>query len=209
MGDISRHRDIYLNTREAIPVPLLEKSKVSRNDLTYVELGNFFTDISQFRDPVMYIFSKQRIWRDFIIPQTADKVGTLRILSALAAAAAFAAGAAVNAASSNNTVKDIAKYGGGTLGALGGLLAILPTDTYAGIGGADTWVDKMFGTPIERTIGDPKKRDDKHYGYVGQFFRYFIEGITQWIFAQEVPNPVPGEWANVGKIPQAELTKLY
>ncbi|TDD22918.1 hypothetical protein E1218_18560 [Kribbella turkmenica] len=54
MGDISRHLDIFLSTRAAIPAGLLADAGLTVADLTYVELGNFLTDVSQFRDPVAY-----------------------------------------------------------------------------------------------------------------------------------------------------------
>jgi hypothetical protein len=208
MGDISRHRDIFLFTREAIPASLLGKCKLNAAELTYLELGNYLTDVSQFRDPVTYIFAKQRIWRDFILPKVADKARLYRGLAALAGAASLAAGQAVKEATSG-AASEIAKYTGPVLAGAGGIIAILPTDTYAGIGGADDWIDQMFGTPIERTIGDPKKRDEKHYGYVGQFFRYFIEGITHLLFAEQIPNKLKGDWGKIDRIPEKDVTEVF
>jgi hypothetical protein len=178
MGDISRHRDIFLNTREVIPASLLAKCKLGVADLTYLEMGNYLTDVSQFRDPVFYIFSKQRIWREFVIPEAGDKVKLLRGLSALAALAGVGSTVASQKVSMPDWLSEVSKYGRAVVALAGGVLAVLPTDTYAGLVGADDWIDRMFGTPIERTEGDLKKRDEKHYGYVGQFFRYFTEGIT-------------------------------
>src|SRR5919106_45301 len=208
MGDISRHRDIFLNLREAIPATLLEKCNLVKADLTYLEMGNYLTDVSQFRDPVMYIFSKQRIWREFIIPEVAKKAEVYRGLAVLAGAASLAAAQVIKELTSGTT-SQIAKYAGPALAGLGGALAALPTDTYAGIGGADDWIDKMFGTPIERTTGDLKKRDEKHYGYVGQFFRYFIEGITHLLFADDITNKVKGEWGKLDRIPQKSVTEVF
>ncbi len=208
MGDISRHRDIYLNTREVIPVSLLEKCKLSAAELTYLEMGNYLTDVSQFRDPVMYIFAKQRIWRDFVLPKAADQAVAYRILGALAGAAGLAASQLLKDRISGIPA-DIAKYGGPVLAGVGGILATLPTDTFADIGGADEWIDQMFGTPVERTTGDLKKRDAKHYGYVGQFFRYFVEGITHLLFAEEIPNKVKGDWGTVGRISEKHVTAVF
>ena len=76
MGDIAWHRDIFLNTREAIPPEVLNRAKLTLDDLTYLELGNYLTDVSQFRGaPVFYIFAKQRKWRDFwpSLPTTAQR----------------------------------------------------------------------------------------------------------------------------------------
>src|SRR5688572_18331275 len=126
MGDISRHRDIFLNTRDAIPVSLLTKCKLGVADLTYLEMGNYLTDVSQFRDPVMYIFSKLRIWREMIIPKVADKVLTARILAALAGYAGLAASQTIKELTSG-TAAEIAKYTGYGLAGLGGVLAALPT----------------------------------------------------------------------------------
>ncbi|HET9223439.1 MAG TPA: hypothetical protein VFO07_13090 [Roseiflexaceae bacterium] len=208
MGDISRHRDIYINTRDAIPTSLLDKCKLSVAELTYLELGNYLTDVAQFRDPVMYIFAKQRIWRDFILPKAGDKALTARVLAALAGAAGLAASQLLKDRLSG-IPSDVAKYGGPLLAGLGTIFATLPTDTYADIGGADEWIDRMFGTPIERTTGDLKKRDEKHYGYVGQFFRYFIEGITHLLFAEEIQNKVKGDWGKIGRISEKHITTVF
>lgn len=208
MGDISRHRDIFLNTREAIPPALLGKCKLTAGDLTYLEMGNYLTDVSQFRDPVMYIFAKQRIWREFILPKAGDKAIAYRVLGALAGAAGVAASQLLKDRLSG-IPSDVAKYGGPVLAGLGTILATLPTDTYADIGGADEWIDAMFGTPVERTAGDLKRRDEKHYGYVGQFFRFFVEGITHLLFAQEIPNKVKGDWGKLSRIGQGRVTAVF
>lgn len=56
MGEILRHAEIFHNT--------LEKIGLLRPDeeYTYVELGNFLTDISQFRDPFAHMLAKRTIW---------------------------------------------------------------------------------------------------------------------------------------------------
>jgi len=56
MGEISRHYEIYRNTFEQI------KQKYAKNQYTFVELGNFLTDISQFRDPYANFSAKKRVW---------------------------------------------------------------------------------------------------------------------------------------------------
>ncbi len=61
------------------------------------------------------------------------------------------------------------------MAAIGGIIAVLPSDTYADLSGADNWIDSLLGTPIERTPG-VVRNDEKHYGYLGEFFRLFIEG---------------------------------
>ena len=86
MGDIARHRDIFLFTRDTIPPHLLRNSRLDPADLTYLELGNFLTDVSQFRDPVSFIFAKQRVWRDVIVPKVGDKVWPYRLRGAAAGA---------------------------------------------------------------------------------------------------------------------------
>jgi hypothetical protein len=212
LGDISRHRDIFLNTRAVTPPALLAKCKLSAADLTYLELGNYLTDVSQFRDPVFYIFSKQRVWREFVLPKAADKVLALRILSALAGYVALAASQTVKELTSGTTA-DIAKYTGYGLAGLGTGLAALPslfsTDTLAGVFGADDWIDKMLGTPFEKLIGDPLKRDAKHYGFVGQFFQYFTEGITHLLFASDITNRVKGSWGSIDPIPKDRVEAIF
>lgn len=208
MGDISRHRDIFLNTREIIPTELLDKCKLKKADLTYLEMGNYLTDVSQFRDPVMFIFSKQRIWREFILPKVGDQTGAPKAIAALAGAAGLLTGELLKRLTSG-IPSDIGKYGGPTLASLGGLLAALPNDLIAGIIGADDWTDKMFGTPIEKTIGDLKKRDEKHYGYIGQFFQCFIEGITHLIFAADFTHKVKGEWGRIDRISATRVTEVF
>jgi hypothetical protein len=208
MGDISRHRDIFLNTREVTPPGLLAKCKLGVGDLTYLEIGNYLTDVSQFRDPVFYIFAKQRIWREFIIPKVADKAVVARVIAALAGAAGLAAGELLKKFTSGKLAK-VGEVGGPVLAVLGGIIATLPNDTFAGIKGADDWIDQMFGTPIERVGGDLKKRDEKHYGLVGQFFRSFVEGITQLLFAEEISNRVSGNWGKLNRIPEHSVSQIF
>lgn len=198
MGDISRHRDIYFNTRDAVPPDLLAACKLTAGDLTYLELGNYLTDVSQFRDPVTYIFAKQKIWRERIIPQVADKSGLLRGLTALAgnaaAAALLARGRPKNAA----------------IGAAVGLLpALVSNEMLAGIFGLDDWIDRMFGKPIERSPANRRQRRDEEYGLVGQFFQHFIEGITHLLFAQEIANKVTGDWGQIDRIPELSVTSVF
>ena len=73
MGDIARHRDIFLNTQGAVPLDLLSRCRLSRDDLTYLELGNYFTDVSQFRDPVFYLYAKHTVWREEVIPAAGER----------------------------------------------------------------------------------------------------------------------------------------
>ena len=213
MGDISRHRDIFLFTRGAVPAQLLDGAGLATGDLTYLELGNYLTDVSQFRDPVTYIFAKKRVWRDFVIPGARDKVALLRALSALGAGAALAASQYLKSLTSG-TAADVVEGSGIGLAALGGILAALPTDTYADLAGADEWIDTLFGTPLERTPlaptpGAQAKRDEKHYGYLGLFFRHFIEGTTQLLFAQDVPKRTDGEWGTIEPVPATRVTEVF
>jgi hypothetical protein len=196
MGDISRHRDIFLNTRRAIPPALLAKCKLAPGDLTYLELGNYFTDVSQFRDPVTYIFAKQRVWRDKILPKVQRKSELVRALTALianaGAAALLVAGRPKNA---------------GVAAVIGALTGFVSNDLLADVFGLDDWIDKMLGNPFERVNGT--KRPDKAYGYVGQFFQHFIEGITHLLFAAEIPNRVSGEWRAIDRIPEAQVSVVF
>ncbi|GAA1715860.1 hypothetical protein GCM10009745_75400 [Kribbella yunnanensis] len=207
MGDISRHRDIFLFTRETVPVAFLDNANLAADDLTYLELGNYLTDVSQFRDPVTYIFAKQRIWREFVIPAVQDKTQLLRGLAALGAGAALAASQYLKGLTSG-TAADVVEGSGIGLAAIGGILALLPSDTYADLSGADEWIDKLLGTPIERTPGVAAD-DAKHYGYLGEFFRLTIEGTTQLLFAQDVTHRVDGAWGSIKPIPTNRVDDVY
>ena len=213
MGDISRHRDIFLFTRESVPAPVLDGVRLTQDDLTYLELGNYLTDVSQFRDPVTYIFAKRRVWHDKVIPKTRDKLALARGLLALGSIAALLGSQAVKEITSG-TLEDIAEGTGITLGTLAGILAALPSDTYADLGGADTWIDTLLGTPIERTPlaktpGAKGKRDEKHYGYMGEFFRLFIEGATHFLFAQDIQRRSTGTWGSITPIPAHRVSEVY
>ena len=208
MGDISRHRDIYLHTRDITPQDLLDKCKLSRGELTYLELGNYLTDVSQFRDPVSYIFSKRRIWNKDIIPKVSDKAGAYRALGALAGMASVAAGEVIKSVNSGVPAQ-VAQYTEPAVATLGALLLILPTETYADIAGADDWIDKMFGIPAERAAGTGDTKDENHYGLVGQYFRDFIEGITQLLFADNISNKVKGEWGKLDRIPMNAVRDIF
>src|SRR5262245_16802749 len=187
-----------MNTRKVIPRSLLDKGRITEEDLTYLELGNYLTDVSQFRDPVVYIFAKQKIWRERILPEVGNKADLIRGLTALAsnaaAAALLAAGRPKNAG----------------IGAVLGLLpAFVSNDMLAGIFGLDDWIDRMFGKPIERAAGDGRKRADEDYVYVGQFFQSFIEGITHLLFAKEIPNKVTGEWGSITRMDEQSISTVY
>jgi hypothetical protein len=199
VGDISRHRDIYLNTRGAIPADLLARARVPAGDLTYLELGNYLTDVSQFRDPVSYIFAKRKVWQEKVLPQaegTKDLIRGLTLLAGHAAASALlVAGRPKNAA---------------LAGALGALPALLVSnDLLAGLVGIDDWIDRMLGKPIERVQGDARRRTDEEYGYLGQFFQHFIEGITHLLFASDAAHKVPGQWAEIDRIPSESISTVY
>lgn len=154
-----------------------------------------------------YIFAKQRIWREFVIPKVQDKTQLLRGLSALGAGAALAASQYLKTLTSG-TAADVIEGSGAGLAAIGGILAVLPSDTYADLSGADNWIDALLGTPIERTPG--AARDDlKHYGHLGEFFRLFIEGTTHLLFAQDVPKRLDGAWGSLAPIPAHRVEELY
>lgn len=210
MGDISRHRDIFLFTRGSVPADLLARSQLTANDLTYLELGNYLTDVSQFRDPVVYIFAKQRIWRDIILPSTgeSDLVRLVRALGVAGAAAALGASQYLKdkVSGAGGTAVEAA---GGVLAGIGGILAVLPNDLYADFGGADEWIDGMFGVPLEQISGDPDQQAARHYGDIGQFFRHFIEGITHVLFAHDVKERQGEQWRQVEPIPPSRVTEIY
>lgn len=194
MGDISRHRDIYLNTRGAIPPTLLARCQLTRADLTYLEMGNYLTDVCQFRDPVTYIFAKRRVWRDKILPKVGGSAGS-QVIQGLIALAALATSAL------------LAKEKKGAYAALP--LAVLPlqalasnrlSDALAGVAGLDGWIDRMLGKPFEYLKAGTTRRSDEEYGYIGQFFQHFIGGITHLLFADGFPNRTRGEWGEIDRI---------
>lgn len=224
MGDISRHRDIYLFTRDAVPTQLLSTARIGAGDLTYLELGNYLTDVSQFRDPVTYIFAKQRIWRDNVLPKVEDKLprDTVALVAALAAAAGLGIEELLDRAGSG-LGGDIAKGVGLTAAGLAALLAAVPADVVADLVGADTWLDQLLGTPLDRTPLPPggsgragaalrtamEDREQQHYGYLGMFFQHFIEGATQLLFADDVSKRTSGSWGRIDPIPVARVSEIY
>ena len=197
MGDISRHRDIYFNTRGRDSAEPAGKCKLKTGDLTYLELGNYFTDVSQFRDPVSYIFAKRRVWKEKVLPKAENAKDFIQGL-------AIFVGTVVGGALA---VAGKSKYS--PIGLAAGALPFLlvSNDLLAGIKGADDWIDQMLGNPIDSVKG--KRRTDEEYGYIGQFFQHFIEGITHLLFAQEAPKRLPGEWAQIDRIPQESLAELF
>ncbi|NHZ95174.1 hypothetical protein [Massilia sp. CCM 8734] len=56
MGEILRHAEVYRNTVDKIG------SLRPDEEYIYVELGNFLTDVSQFRDPFAHMLAKRTIW---------------------------------------------------------------------------------------------------------------------------------------------------
>jgi hypothetical protein len=205
MGDIARHRDIFLNTRDAVPLDLLGRCRLSRDDLTYLELGNYFTDVSQFRDPVFYLFAKHTVWREEVIPAAGEHWATnviKLVLHLLTLAAVY-----LLAQAESKTAKAFAP-----VAALGSPLVkagdTLINAALADFIDVDEWVDKMLGRPIEKlkTLG---KRDPKDYGFVGQFFQHFIEGITHLLFAQDVPSGPSGRWGEVTRVPSTSVTGVF
>lgn len=216
MGDISRHRDVFLFTRSKVSTQLLDGARLAPGDLTYLELGNYLTDVSQFRDPVTYIFAKQRVWRDKVIPKTSDKLMAARLMLLAGAVAAYGVSKGLDELLSGDS-GDYAEGAALAVAALAGLAAILPSDTYAGLAGADTWIDTLLGVPLDltkpaampATAATRAKRDEKHYGYLGEFFRLFIEGTTHFIFADDVTRRADGEWGSIAPIPPSRVTDIY
>jgi hypothetical protein len=205
MGDIARHRDIYLNTRDAVPLDLLSRCHLSRDDLTYLELGNYFTDVSQFRDPVFYLYAKQTVWREEVLPAAADNAG-LTAAKALAHLALLAGAAAALAFGEGKTkaLAIPAVLGSPLLKAADSEI----NDLLADFIGVDEWLDGMLGKPIEKL--DPQgKRKPGDYGYVGRFFQHFIEGVTHMLFAQDVPSGPKGDWSRVTRISPAGVTAVF
>ncbi len=194
MGDISRHRDIYLNTREAIAPTLLARCQLTRADLTYLEMGNYLTDVCQFRDPVTYIFAKRRVWRDKILPKVGGNWKTV-LLRLASIAAAFAASAIL----AEKKKGAYALLPVAVIPALG-LTHDRLNDALAGVAGLDGWIDKMLGKPFEYLKVGSTRRKDEDYGYIGQFFQHFIGGITHLLFADGFSNRTRGEWGKIDRL---------
>jgi len=55
-GEVLRHAEVFHNTMEKIG------SLRPDEEYTYLELGNFLTDVSQFRDPYAHMLAKRTIW---------------------------------------------------------------------------------------------------------------------------------------------------
>lgn len=73
MGDITTHKEINYHV-----IPQLEAITAPENyNYTYVEFGNFLTDIAQFRDPVAYFGAKQTLRAVAIAPPAAVFCGLL------------------------------------------------------------------------------------------------------------------------------------
>lgn len=199
MGDISRHRDIFLNTRGALPPELLGRCRLAPSDLTYLELGNYLTDVSQFRDPVAFLFAKRSVWRDSVLPRATGAKN-------IAQGVLFGLGAA------GMSVLALAGYPkwAAASGLSAGLLPALVTeerllDWFKDV---DDWLDRMLGVPIDR-VPAGRRRTDPEYGYVGLFFQYFIEGITHMLFSDTVVERHAGTWDDVGRLPETALSDVF
>jgi len=62
MGDIGTHKEVVLHM-----IPQLQQISAAEN-YTYVEFGNFLTDVSQFRDPVAFLNAKPLLKLGRLIP---------------------------------------------------------------------------------------------------------------------------------------------
>ncbi len=196
MGDIARHRNIYFNTRDAIPRALLDRASIRYEDLTYLEYGNFLTDVSQFRDPVWYILAKRTIWKENVLPGAGEIATPARI----ALAALGGIGAIVSQALGKS------KLAGAS--ALGGLLgAAISPQILAELLDLGDWLDQMLGVPL---VGpEERRRTNEEFGFVGEFFRHFIEGITLMVFSDEAAEDLPGPWGQIDPIPESRVSEVY
>ena len=197
MGDIARHRNIFLNTREALPPLLLDRAGVKREDLTYLEMGNFLTDVSQFRDPVWYILAKRTIWQEHVLDKTSDVTTPARAIIA----AAGGVGALIAGATGHRGVAT-----GGAAARGGGGPAHTPPQL-AGLLGLDDWLDKMLGVPFKGPKGS--RRTHAQFGYVGEFFRHFTDGVTQFIFSNGAADRQVGAWTTITPLSETEVDDIY
>ena len=56
MGELRRHAEINSHVQAAL------RQIRPDEDYTCLELGNYFTDVSQFRDPFAQMFGKKEVW---------------------------------------------------------------------------------------------------------------------------------------------------
>ncbi len=157
MGDLHRHAEIFRHVHSAV-APL-------RPDEDYVclELGNYLTDVSQFRDPFAHMLAKRTVWG-----QGLSSFGLLNFIPVL--------GIVISEAILNWAID------------------------------LDEWIDRMFG------VHEPA---DKRYGKLAEYFHHLFAGITQLVFADDVPKaatwhpllmPALGD---ITRLPSAEVTRIY
>ncbi|MCP5074197.1 MAG: hypothetical protein GY947_13025 [Rhodobacteraceae bacterium] len=197
MGDIARHRNIYFEIRNAIPPRVLDAAGITRKDLTYLEFGNFMTDVSQFRDPVWYILAKRTIWQERVLGGTSEITTPVRL-----ALAALGSAGALLAHKYNQPEAAAGSAAAGVISALA-----LSPDLLADMLKLDDWVDKMLGKPLIGPKG--RRRTDEEYGYVGQFFQHFIEGITQMLFSDGATERVTGVWDQIESLSETRVAEIY
>lgn len=192
MGDISRHRDVFLNSKRALPKALLSRLGL-QSELTYLELGNYFTDVSQFRDPVVYIFAKRKIWHEGVLSSLQDIGQTAAIVLGVIGARIALEGA---------------KKVGAITAAAGALPLLIPKGLVADLLKFDNWLDRLLGKPVELRPGKGPVRESEDFGELGQFFESFTEGITHFLFAADVPERAAGAWRQIDAIPSADLERV-
>ncbi|WP_226663239.1 hypothetical protein [Microbulbifer aggregans] len=196
MGDIARHRNIYFNTRDTIPRRLLDRASIRHEDLTYIEYGNFLTDVSQFRDPVWYIIAKRTIWKENVLPGTGEIATPAQI--ALAALGGIGAVASQSLGKSKIAAAN----------AIGGVLgAAFSPQFLAELLDLDDWLNQMLGVPLIEP--EERRRTNEEFGFVGEFFRHFIEGITLIVFSDEATEDLPGTWGQIDPISASRVSEIY
>ncbi|MEU7524257.1 hypothetical protein AB0A74_00825 [Saccharothrix sp. NPDC042600] len=160
MGDLHRHAEIFRHVH-AVVSPLRPGE-----DYICLEMGNYLTDISQFRDPFALMYGKRIVWQRGLSESI-----VLSVLQVFPVIGLLTSEAVLNWA------VDL-----------------------------DEWIDRMFG------VHEPP---EQRHGKLAQYFGHVFAGITQLVFADDVPKgalwrpafaPALGDLA---RLPSAEVGRIY
>ncbi len=194
MGEIKRHGEIYKYYQEKI------RDIRGDEDYAFMELGNFLTDISQFRDPYAHLSAKKTIFNQAraAFRENPYVIGTNIVLAGVALIPSIIdfidkknkSGAAKSALAVSSLL--ITEY-------------ILFPIAAIGFGKATQWMDVLMGKAT------PKNR---RYGKLAQFFEQLCLGITHIIFADDIPKRaridtmLPGMFSGIN-IASAEIDRVF
>lgn len=159
MGDLHRHAEVFEHAHGAL------KTIRPNEDYICLELGNYLTDVSQFRDPWAHMLAKRTVWAE------AKGTGALWWLGLIPVIGTIAVEAILDFA------VDL-----------------------------DEWIHRLLGR---------HKPGAKRHGELASYFRSVIEGVTQAVFADDVPKSafwrsmfLPAV-SDLKALPPAELDRIY